>query len=369
MADGVSVTGTTVSTVVLPLVVYHETGSSAATGGLFALRVIPYILFGAVAGPVADRWNRRRLIIGGHIIEGILGATIPVAALLGVLTVAQVYVVGLLSATAFVFSDAAVFGAVPALVGTERLAAANGFLATIISAAEVAGPAIGGLLAATIGATNAVWFDWATFFFAAAVQATIRSTFRVGEPPTGRCASASRSAGRCGSCVATALWRRCCWPGSATHSGSVRCSGCWCRTGRAARPAGEGSADRAALHGDRCWRADRRAVVRSVFAADRVKRITPISTAITAGITVGLVFSTWWVPAIVLLVLFQWAVGTTITTGITYRQLAAPDDLRSSVNVFGRMISWGGQPFGAGIGAVISSALDVRARTSSPRSR
>ena len=184
-ADGVSVMGTSVSTVVLPLVVYQATGSSAATGGLFALRVIPYLLFGTIAGPIADRWNRRRLIIGGNIIEGLLGATIPIAALLGVLSVAQVFAVGLLSATAFVFSDAAVFGAVPALVGTERLAAANGFLGSVISAAEIGGAALGGVLAAVVGATNAVWFDSATFFFAAAVQASLRSTFRTGPPPQG----------------------------------------------------------------------------------------------------------------------------------------------------------------------------------------
>src|SRR3954454_17219512 len=63
LADGISVTGTAISNVVLPLVFYEETVSAAATGELFALRVIPYILFGAVAGPVADRWNRRRLIL------------------------------------------------------------------------------------------------------------------------------------------------------------------------------------------------------------------------------------------------------------------------------------------------------------------
>jgi len=362
LADGVSVTGTTVSTVVLPLVVYHETGSSAATGGLFALRVIPYILFGAVAGPVADRWNRRRLIVGGHIIEGLLGATIPIAALFGVLTVTQVYVVGLLSATAFVFSDAAVFGAVPALVGTERLAAANGFLATIISAAEVAGPAIGGVLAATVGATNAVWFDSATFFFAAAVQGSIRSTFRVGEPPAGplrireQIGKAMRFV-RGNRTVATLLLT-----GFGNSLGFGAVLGLLVpygveqlglpekdlRIGLLYTASGIGALIAGLLFS-------------RVFAPVRVKRITPISTAITAGITVGLVFSTWWIPAIVLLVLFQWAVGTTITTGITYRQLAAPDDLRSSVNVFGRMISWGGQPFGAGIGAAISAALDVRA--------
>ena len=53
------------------------------------------------------------------------------------------------------------------------------------------------------------------------------------------------------------------------------------------------------------------------------------------------------------------AIGTAIVVGITYRQLAAPDDLRSSVNVIGRMIAWGGQPFGAATGAAIAATTDV----------
>ena len=120
--------GSAVTGVVLPLVVYEITGSAAQTGALFALRVVPYLVFGLVAGPIADRGNRRRLIVGGNIVEGVLVATIPIADLLGVLTVAQIYVVALLAATAYVFSDAAVFGAVPALVGPKLLPAANGVL-------------------------------------------------------------------------------------------------------------------------------------------------------------------------------------------------------------------------------------------------
>ncbi len=71
-AEGVSMVGTSISTVVLPLVVYEETGSAAQTGLLYALRVVPYLVFGLIAGPVADRGNRRLLIIGGNVAEGAL---------------------------------------------------------------------------------------------------------------------------------------------------------------------------------------------------------------------------------------------------------------------------------------------------------
>jgi hypothetical protein len=98
-----------------------------------------------------------------------------------------------------------------------------------------------------------------------------------------------------------------------------------------------------------------------VFTTRRVRWITPSSIAISSALGLGLVLSTSWLSSAVLLLLFSLFVSTTIVTGITYRQLAAPDDLRSSVNVFGRMISWGGQPFGAAAGALISALLDVRA--------
>ena len=361
-ADGISVTGTAISNVVLPLVVYEATGSSAATGGLFALRVIPYILFGAIAGPVADRRNRRRLILGGHIIEGLLGATIPIAALMGVLTVAQVYIVGLLSAAAFVFSDAAVFGAVPALVGTDRLAAANGFLGSIVSGAEIVGPALGGVLAATVGATNAVWFDSASFFIAAAVQGSIGSTFRIGEPPTGPLqvrAQIKRAIQfvRGNRSVATLLFTGF---GNSVGFGAVVGLLVPYAVEQLALP--EGNFRVGILYSAYGAGALVSGLLFArIFSTRRVRWITPISIGLSSAIGVGLVVSTDWRPSALLLLLFSWSVTTTITTGITYRQLAAPDDLRSSVNVFGRMISWGGQPFGAGAGALISALLDVRA--------
>lgn len=168
VAEGVSWVGSAITTVVLPVLVFEATGSAAHTGIVFALRVVPYFVFGLVAGPLADRGNRRLLIVGGNMIEGLLVATIPVANALGVLSIAQVYVVGLLSATAFVFSDAAVFGAVPALVGPQRVPAANGLLASISATTEILGPLVAGALVAFVGPATAVAVDAASFFVAAA---------------------------------------------------------------------------------------------------------------------------------------------------------------------------------------------------------
>ena len=223
---------------------------------------------------------------------------------------------GLLSATAFVFSDAAVFGAVPALVGTDRLAAANGFLGSMISGAEIVGPALGGVLAATIGATNAVWFDSASFFVAAAIQGSIRSTFRVGEPPSGRLqvrAQIKRALQfvRGNRSVATLLFTGF---GNSVGFGAVvgllvpyaveqlslpegnfRVGILYCAYGAGALVSG--------------------LLFARVVSTRHVRWITPLSIGLSSAIAVGLVVSTNWRLSGLLLLLFSWSVTTTITPG------------------------------------------------------
>jgi len=362
IGDAISLTGSAVTTVVLPVLVFQRTGSVAATGGLFAVRVVPYLLFGLIAGPIADRGDRRKLIIGGNLVEGVLVGTIPLAAALGVLTIVQVYAVAVLSATAFVFSDAAVFGAVPALVGQQRIAAANGVLAALASTADIAGPVLAGLLIALVGAAPAVWVDSASFFVAAAMVASISSSFRTGDvrgdrphvrdhlrrtvgfvrarPVIGILFLAGFANSFAGGAVVGLLV-----PYAVTVLGVARGSGL---VGVLFGAGGVGSL----LAGIGFAR---------LFRPNRVVWLTPVSLAVS-GVVAGVLFATRsWLPAAALMTVFFASITVTIMTGITYRQIASPDELRSSVNVIGRMISWGGQPFGAAVGAVVASILDVRA--------
>jgi len=360
-AEGVSMVGTAITTVVLPLVVYEATGSAAQTGVLFALRVVPYLVFGLIAGPIADRGNRRLLIIGGNVAEGALVLTIPVAHLLDVLSVAQVYVVALLSATVFVFSDAAVFGAVPALVGASRLPAANGILSSVASAADIAGPVLAGVLVVTVGAANAITIDAMSFFAAAAVQSTIRSSFRTGDlgpPPTRRL--------RAGVAAALDFIRRdrtmatllgvgfgnsfafgavlgLLVPYAVEELGLASDDG---RIGILYAAIGVGGLLSGLLFA-------------RLFRVERVPVLTPVALAASGVLALALASTSRWLVASRLVGLFALTITTTITVGITYRQIVAPDHLRSSVNVIGRMVAWGGQPFGAAAGALVAAVSPV----------
>ena len=87
--------------------------------------------------------------------------------------------------------------------------------------------------------------------------------------------------------------------------------------------------------------------------------LTPGSLAVSGTIVALLAVNTRWLVALIAIAVFSWSITMTMKVGITYRQLAAPDDLRSSVNVIGRMTAWGGQPFGAATGASIAALADV----------
>jgi hypothetical protein len=172
--------------------VFRLTGSAAQTAALAALAAVPYLLFGLVAGAVADRVDRRRLMGACDLLSAALVASIPLAAAFGVLSLLQLYAVALLTATLFVWFDAANFGALPALVGRARIVAANSAVSATHTVIGIAGPAVAGLLAATVGPAQSVALDAASFAASALFLAAIPRPFRAGP---GALAAAGDAAG------------------------------------------------------------------------------------------------------------------------------------------------------------------------------
>ena len=360
-AEGISATGSAVSAVVLPILVFQRTDSAAQTALIAGLRAAPYLLFGLVAGPVADRFDRRRLIVGGNLAEGALMATIPIASAAGVLTIAQIYVVALLAATCFVFSDAAVFGALPRLVGAPQLASANGVLTSLSSAAQVIGPAIGAALGSRDRRGQRVWIDAASFAIAALLVAGIRGSFQAERPPGGH--PPMRDQVRQGlhyirhhrviRTLITAGF------GNSFAFGVI--------TGLlvvyAVRQLGipDDSARIGVLYSAGALGALIAGLVFGrIFRFDKAGRIAAITILISAFLLGALAFVTVFAVALVVFGLFSLSQMLTTANGITYRQMATPDALQSRVNVIGRMVAWGGQPFGAAIGGVLAQATSVR---------
>ena len=123
--------GSIATLVALPVLVYRLTGSAALTALVSGLEAAPYVVFGLVAGALSDRWNRRRTMVTAELLGAALLASIPLAHLLDVMTVPHILAVAFLAPTLATFFDGASFGAVPTLVGRDRIGQANSYVWTV----------------------------------------------------------------------------------------------------------------------------------------------------------------------------------------------------------------------------------------------
>src|SRR5262249_3734325 len=127
----------------LPLLVYKLTGSALNLAISSAVSFIPYLLFGLPIGALADRANRRRLVI-------VVDIAIALLASVGFFALWYIYLVQFVAATLAIGFDAAQAAALPSLVEREALVAANGQMIAGLSAASIAGPLLAGLLSAFV---------------------------------------------------------------------------------------------------------------------------------------------------------------------------------------------------------------------------
>lgn len=136
----VAVTGSAVTGVAMPLLVLQLSGSAFLTALVAAGQVAPYLMFGLIAGAVADRVPRRRLMVAAQLSSAAALTTVPLAHAADLLAPAHALVVVLVVATSFVWFDAAAFGALPAIVGRDRIVAANSLVWTSSTLVAIAAP-------------------------------------------------------------------------------------------------------------------------------------------------------------------------------------------------------------------------------------
>ena len=119
--QAVSVIGSQVSLFSLPLLILLVSNSPGLTGFVAALRTVPYIVLGLVAGALVDRWNRKRAMILCDTGRAIALASIPIAYWTGHLSVVQIAAVSLIEGTLMVPYSLSSTAALPRVVGTEQL--------------------------------------------------------------------------------------------------------------------------------------------------------------------------------------------------------------------------------------------------------
>jgi CRP-like cAMP-binding protein len=153
--------------------VYSATGSAGWVGAATICRLLPYVLLGPVGGMIADRYDRRTVLLVGDLLR----CSLMIALAAVVATESPVEIVIALTALASAAGTAerpAAMAMLPRMVGESRLAAANALLHTVQDLGVVVGPAIGAILLAVAPDAVAFLVNGATFAASAALVATMR---------------------------------------------------------------------------------------------------------------------------------------------------------------------------------------------------
>jgi hypothetical protein len=168
----ISSTGEWLYSVALAVYIFEQTRSVSWVAASLMSRLIPLLLLSPFGGVIADRYNKRIVMIVSDLSRGALMFALALAATMGSLLPAILLAaVSGLGATVYAPALSAI---TPALVGEEDLAPANASMSTIESVALVAGPAIGAVLLLLGSPAVAFAVNGATFLISASAVAAIR---------------------------------------------------------------------------------------------------------------------------------------------------------------------------------------------------
>ena len=173
--ESVSEFGSQVTVLALPTVAILVLKATAFQIGLLgALEFLAFPVLGLVAGVYADRWRRRPIMIACDIGRAIALGSIPVAAVLGTLTMTQLYLVAVCTGIFRVFFDVSYQSYLPALIERSDLIEGNSKLQVSESAAQIGGPPLAGFLIQVVGGAQAIAVDAFSFLVSAVAILAIR---------------------------------------------------------------------------------------------------------------------------------------------------------------------------------------------------
>ena len=365
LARMVSLSGSLATAVAMPVLVYRLSQSPSLTALTTVLEALPYVVVGLFAGALGDRWDRKRVMVTADLACALVIASVPLAWWLGTLTVGHVLVVGFVAQALFTFFDGANFGALPVLVGRDRVGEANAAIWGFGGVLDLAVPAGVGLALAVIHPADLLVIDALTFAGSALLVRGIGralSRRRVGQTPLS--ASAILADVREG---VRFLWRH-----AGVRSNTI--------VGTIQSLSGAGFialyvpwADRILGIGTSGWRFG---LIYSVWGLGGIlaaaltprmlrrasaARLTLTWIPVSAVAGLAAATATHWAVVTVLMVVWGVAYQVVIINSINYRQQVTPEHLLSRVNTAGRMLSWGvGWTLGAVVAGALAGPLGVR---------
>lgn len=170
-----SILGDRVMLVALPFAVLEAGGDASDVGLVIGAQLAPFLLFALVGGAIADRGDRRRVLIASDLVRLCVQATGGTLLLAGEATPLTLGALAAIFGAADAFFQPAFTGLLPqTLSEPSRLQGANALRGLSTSAGAIAGPALAGVILAASGAGAALLLDAGTFALSVAFLLRLR---------------------------------------------------------------------------------------------------------------------------------------------------------------------------------------------------
>jgi MFS family permease len=190
-AQVVSSLGSLMTVVALPWFVLETTGSATRMSVVLAAESAPLLLLGVPSTRLVARHGPWRALVACDAVWVVTTAAIPLLHLLGALSFPLLVALAFVSGVPWAASLGSQSAMVSGLLGDDvrRVAGANALLQTLTRLTYFVGPAVGGVVLATLGAPAVLWLDAASFLVSLLIVAFV-------VPPVGPGASEPGAAGR-----------------------------------------------------------------------------------------------------------------------------------------------------------------------------
>ncbi len=170
----ISIIGSGLTSFALGVWLYTETGQATPFAITVLLGSLPRILLSPLGGSLADRWNRRWLMILSDTANALLTLVVVFLVLGNHLTIASIYLVAFLGSIFSAFQEPAYSASIPMLVPKKDLPRANGLIQLAQSTEMLISPVLAGVLFGLIGLQGIILIDFVTYFFGVAALFIVR---------------------------------------------------------------------------------------------------------------------------------------------------------------------------------------------------
>ncbi len=360
-----SMTGTLITYVALPVLVYRVSGSAFLTALVAALEAAPYVAFGLIAGALSDRWDRKAVMVSADLVNAVATATVPAAYWLGVLTVPHLLVIAFAVPAVEVFFDGANFGALPVLVGRDRIAEANAAVWSTQTVGEIVVPSLVGVGLAVIHPASMLVLDSVSYALSAVFITRIsRPLHDLSRPRTrltpgallGDIGEGLRFLARHdGVRTMTIVGTIQCIAGG----GFVSLLVVWCD--QVLDIGTQGLRFGLVFGGWSVGALVATSALPRLLRRANAERISLLALPASACLGVVAALAPTWQLAASALLAWSGAYTLNVVNSISYRQQVTPEHLMSRVNTAGRMLSWGlGWSVGALVGGTLGRLVGIR---------